>query len=127
MWKEKNMNKSEVYNQGFGILLNPTIENDEWTGDVEVNIAFSEDVLKDEDDEMIMMNVLQMMASSLELMETDEAVARKLAAIVERRLEEQNAAVAHGDNDLDNMRIAKAVDGDDNIIHLSFVKSVGSA
>lgn len=121
------MKKSEVYNQGFGILLSPTIENDEWTGDVEVNIAFSEDVLKDEDDEMIMMNVLQMMASSLELMETDEAVARKLAAIVERRLEEQNAAVAHGDNDLDNMRIAKAVDGDDNIIHLSFVKSVGSA
>jgi hypothetical protein len=126
------MSDSETYTQSFGIVLHPTTTDDgEWTGDVEVNIAFTDNVLKSEEDELIMMNVLQMMASSLELMESDEHVAQQLVDIVERRLAEQNAALAHGDfgdsDDGKEVSIAKALDGDDNIIHLSFVKAIGTA
>lgn len=109
----------------YGILLSPTITEEGWTGDVEVNIAFTESPDLDEEDNDMLFHILQMMASSLELMETDVSFATKLQKIVTKRVD--YLADKYGDKDELTEVLTEVEHGDDNVIHLKFVKTEGTA
>ena len=52
----------------FGVFLNPTMKDGEWTGEVEVNLAFADSNDLDDDSNDILVQVITMMAASIELM-----------------------------------------------------------
>jgi len=109
----------------YGILITPTVTETGWTGDVEVNIAFTDHPQMNEEENDMLFNVLQMMASSLELMESDLSIAERLSNIVEDRI---NSFVKEDSEKAQstNSRV-KVEEGDDNVVHLSFAKPAGNA
>lgn len=109
----------------YGILLTPTVTETGWTGDVEVNIAFTDHPNMNEEENDMLFNVLQMMASSLELMETDLSIADRLATIVDERV----SYLTEHESEKEQLTSSpvEVEQGKDNIVHLKFSKPAGNA
>ena len=69
----------------YGVFLKPTFDDGQWTGEVEVQIAFADENDLDDEGHEVLVQVVAMMAASVELMETDHEIANRLMNIVDRR------------------------------------------
>ncbi len=102
----------------FGVFLNPTMKDGEWTGEVEVNLAFADSNDLDDDSNDILVQVITMMAASIELMETDHEIANRLLSIVDRRYPEPSR----------KKQLTKDIEIDGNVIRFDFnSKTKGNA
>lgn len=100
----------------YVVIVTPNMEaNDEWGGEVEVKIAWNADNQLDNEDHMMMVHVTHMLAASLELAETDNAFAKQLTDVVERRLRDE----------AEEETIVESTDG--NVIRINFNKTAGTA
>ena len=104
----------------YGVFLKPTFDDGEWTGEVEVQIAFADENDLDDEGHEVLVQVVAMMAASVELMETDHEIANRLMNIVDRRYpQEQKSEISQLTTDVE-------VDG--NVIRFDFnSKTKGSA
>lgn len=94
----------------FGVFLTPTLVEGEWTGEVEVNLAFADNNDLDDDCNEMMVQVIAMMAASVELMETDRAIADRLMDIVDRRYPQSS----------EKEQLTKDIEIDGNVIRFDF-------
>lgn len=103
----------------YAVFLTPTFDKGEWTGEIEVNIAFADENDLDDEGHDILVQVVAMMAASVELMETDREVATRLMNIVDRRYPETSGEKKQLTNDIE-------IDG--NVIRFDFnSKTKGNA
>lgn len=102
----------------FGVFLTPTLVEGEWTGEVEVNLAFADNNDLDDDCNEMLVQVIAMMAASVELMETDSAIADRLMDIVDRRYPQSS----------EKEQLTKDIEIDGNVIRFDFnSKTKGNA
>lgn len=102
----------------FGVFLNPTMKDGEWTGEIEVNLAFADNNDLDEDSNEVLVQLIAMMAASIELMETDHDIANRLHNIVDRRYPQPR----------EKQQLTKDIEIDGNVIRFDFnSKTKGNA
>jgi uncharacterized protein (DUF1499 family) len=116
------MDMENMEDEDFVIRIRPTVNNSEWTGEIDIAIISSADNPLDDEGYGQVMHFCKMMCATVPIMEQDETIRNLVHTYVMEVVDNDSDYVLEKDEDV----IITKEDG--NVVHLSFgSKTKGSA
>jgi len=116
------MDIENIEDEDFVIRIRPTVNNAEWTGEIDISIISSAGNPLDDEGYSQVMHFCKMMCATVPIMEADESIRNLVHTYVMEVVDNASDYVLEEDEDV----IITKEDG--NVVHLSFgSKTKGSA
>jgi uncharacterized protein (DUF1499 family) len=116
------MEFEDIYNNDFVIRVRPTVDESQWTGEIDIAIISSAGNDLDDEGYGQLMHFCKMMCATVPIMEQDETIRNLVHTYVMEVVDNDTDYVLEEDDDV----IITKEDG--NVVHLSFgSKTKGSA
>jgi hypothetical protein len=116
------MDIENIEDEDFVIRIRPTVNNAEWTGEIDISIISSASNPLDDEGYSQVMHFCKMMCATVPIMEADESIRNLVHTYVMEVVDNASDYVLEEDEDV----IITKEDG--NVVHLSFgSKTKGSA
>jgi len=116
------MDIENIEDEDFVIRIRPTVNNSEWTGEIDISIISSAGNPLDDEGYSQVMHFCKMMCATVPIMEQDETIRNLVHTYVMEVVDNDSDYVLEED---ENVIITRE---DGNVIHLSFgSKTKGSA
>ena len=116
------MDIENIEDEDFVIRIRPTVNNSEWTGEIDIAIISSAGNHLDDEGYSQVMHFCKMMCATVPIMEQDETIRNLVHTYVMEVVDKDSEYVLEEDEDV----IITKEDG--NVVHLSFgSKTKGSA
>jgi len=116
------MDIENIEDEDFVIRIRPTVNNAEWTGEIDISIISSAGNPLDDEGYSQVMHFCKMMCATVPIMEADESIRNLVHTYVMEVVDNDSDYVLEEDEDV----IITKEDG--NVVHLSFgSKTKGSA
>jgi uncharacterized protein (DUF1499 family) len=116
------MEYPDIYDNDFVIRVRPTVDNNQWTGEIDIAIISSSGNDINDEGYGQLMHFCKMMCATIPIMEQDETIRNLVHTYVMEVVDNDSDYVLEEDEDV----IITKEDG--NVVHLSFgSKTKGSA
>tara|TARA_R100001440_G_scaffold64706_2_gene85372 strand:- start:662 stop:1015 length:354 start_codon:yes stop_codon:yes gene_type:complete len=117
------MERMQIDDEDFVIRVRPSIDGEEWTGEIDISIISQGDNPLNDESYGQVMHFCKMMCATVPIMEQDEAIRNMVHSYVMEVVENDTIVF---DEDEDEGLIVTKEDG--NVVHLNFgSKTKGSA